>query len=264
VQRIGDNIWAHRIWAEGFVAASVVVFTSSRVFVIDTLTQPHDMEPVVDLVAERGGGRRVVVVNSHHHWDHVYGNAAFPGADIVAQRACPRLITAQTLSRSETVPLPPAEGVPLPSITFGDRLLYSDDEESVHLLHSPGHTEDSLVVYLERARLLVAGDTVEWPLPGLCLRDGLDTWVGTLRRLKQLPVEYVVPAHGPTMDKALIDANEYYLTGLYEAVAAAKAAGVGRSELDVPASRFLPEDEELNETYLHAHAANLAFAWDEV
>ena len=110
--------------------------------------------------------------------------------------------------------------------------------------------------------MLLGGDTVEWPLPGLRLRDGRDTWVATLRRLKQLPVEHVVPAHGPIMDKQLIDANERYLSGVYEAVAAAKAAGVGRGELDVPASLFLPEDEELNENYRLVHAANLVFAWD--
>lgn len=89
MQRIAENTWVHRIWAEGLIVASVVVFTASRVFVVDTLTQPDDMEPVRQLIAELGGGRRVVVVNTHHHWDHVYGNAAFPGVDIVAQRACP-------------------------------------------------------------------------------------------------------------------------------------------------------------------------------
>ncbi len=86
----------------------------------------------------------------------------------------------------------------------------------------------------------------------------------TLRRLKQLPVERVVPAHGPAMSKLIIDANERYVSGVYEAVAAAKARGVGRGELELPAARFLGEDVELDETYLHAHHANLVFAWDEV
>ena len=53
------------------------------------------MQPALDLLRERGGDRRVVVVNTHHHWDHVYGNAAFRDVDIVAQRGCPRLITAR-------------------------------------------------------------------------------------------------------------------------------------------------------------------------
>jgi cyclase len=264
VEELGRDIWVHRIVAEGFPTLSAVVFTATRAFVVDTLSRPQDMEPVLDLLREHGGGRRVVVVNTHHHWDHVYGNAAFHGVDIVAQRGCPRLITTQELSGTETIPLPPPEGVPLPTVTFGDRLLYTDEAEGVHLLHTPGHTEDSLVVYLEKARILLGGDTVEWPLPSFSQHDGRDAWVTTLRRLKQLPVERIVPAHGPAMGKQLIDANERYLTGVFDAVAAAKSRGVGRGELDLPAAQFLGEGVELDGMYLHAHRANLVFAWDEV
>ena len=114
----------------------------------------------------------------------------------------------------------------------------------MHLIHTPGHSEDSLVVFLAESRLLLGGDTVEWPLPNFCQRDGRDEWVRTLRQLKQLPVDLVVPAHGPAMGKQIIDANERYVAGVYEAVAAAKAAGAGRGELDLPPARFLADGVE--------------------
>ena len=82
---------------------------------------------MAEFVASAAGERRVVVVNTHHHWDHVFGNAAFAGVDIVAQRGCPRLIQAELQSGDESLRLPPPEGVPLPNVTFGDRLTYSDD-----------------------------------------------------------------------------------------------------------------------------------------
>lgn len=264
MERLCADIWLHNIMAGGYPTVSAVIFTANHVFVVDTLTCPQDMVAALDLIGDRSRNRRAMVVNTHHHWDHVYGNAAFPGVDIVAQRTCPRLITLQTLSGSETVPLPPSEGVPLPNITFGDRLVWNDAAESVLLLHTPGHTEDSSVVYLEKSRVLLGGDTVEWPLPNFSQRDGRDTWITTLRRLKQLPAERVVPAHGPVMGKAVIDANERYITGVYEAVAAAKTKGVGRGELDLPAALFLAEGVEVDDTYRHAHRANLVFAWDEV
>jgi glyoxylase-like metal-dependent hydrolase (beta-lactamase superfamily II) len=240
------------------------VLTQRRALVVDTLTGPDEMAPVLEFLASEAGDRRLLVVNTHHHWDHVFGNAAFPGADIVAQRACPRLIQAELQGGDESLRLPPSEGVPLPTITFGDRLTYSDESETVHLIHTPGHSEDSLVVFLAESRLLLGGDTVEWPLPNFGQRDGREDWVRTLRQLKQLPVDLVVPAHGPAMDKRIIDANERYLVGVYEAVAAAKASGTGRGELDLPAERFLAAGAVVDDVYRRAHRENLLWAWDEV
>jgi len=264
VEQLTANVWVHRIDAGGFPTVAALALTPTRAFVVDTLMRPQDMRPVLELLAARAGARRAVVVNTHHHWDHVYGNAAFPGFDIVAQRACPRLILAHADTANESVPLQPPEGVPLPTVTFGDRLTYSDEPESVHLIHTPGHSEDSLVVFLTGARLLFAGDTLEWPLPNFAQRDGKDVWIHTLRQLKQLPVALIVPSHGPAMGRALIDANERYVSGVYEAVAAAKKAGAGRNDLDLPASAFLDDDVVLDEVYMEAHRGNLVWAWDEV
>jgi glyoxylase-like metal-dependent hydrolase (beta-lactamase superfamily II) len=264
MQQLAPDVWTHSIDAEGFPTLTAVILTSRLVVVVDTLTGPRDMDPVVEFLDSEAAGRRRVVVNTHHHWDHVFGNAAFEGTDIVAQRGCPRLIQAELQGGDESFRLPPPEGVPLPNITFGDRLTYRDEAESVHLIHTPGHTEDSLIVFLAARRLLLAGDTVEWPLPSFCQRDGRKEWVGTLRQLKQLPVDLVVPAHGPAMDKRIIDANERYVLGVYEAVASAKAGGVGRSDLDLPAAGFLTDDVVVDDVHAAVHRENLLWAWDEV
>ncbi|MFA4965558.1 MAG: MBL fold metallo-hydrolase [Thermoleophilia bacterium] len=264
MEQLTDAVWVHEIVAEGFSTVCAVALTGSRAFVVDTLAGPADVEPVAALVRERAGERRVVVVNTHHHWDHVYGNAAFPGVDLVAQRACPRLLEAQLASADESLPLPPSAGVPLPNVTFGDRLTYVDEDEAVHLIGTPGHSEDSLVVFLAGAGILFGGDTVEWPLPNFSQRGGLEPWVTNLRRLKQLPLRLVVPSHGPAMDKHIIDANERYVAGVREAVTEAKRAGAARHELDLAAARFLDAGVELDEVYAGVHRANLVWAWDEV
>ena len=264
MKQLAANVWAHAIDAEGFPTLSAVIMTPRRVIVVDTLTGPRDVAPVAGFVAAEAGDRGLLVVNTHHHWDHVFGNAAFAGADIVAQRACPRLIQAELQSGDESLRLPPSEGVPLPTITFGDRLSFSEDGESVNLIHAPGHSEDSLVVFLSEGRLLFGGDTVEWPLPNFSQRGGAGEWVRTLRQLKQLSVDVIVPAHGPAMGKQIIDANERYIAGVYEAVAAAKAAGAGRGELDLPPAQFLGDGVAVDETYEKAHLENLRWAWDEV
>ena len=263
MEHLAPDIWTERVVAQGFPTVSAVILTPSKAFVVDTLTSPRDVQPVLGLLRQKSHGQRVVVVNTHHHWDHVYGNAAFHDADIFAHRACPRLMAAQRSSSDESVPPEPAEGVPLPGVLFGDRVTFDADPETVHLIHAPGHTADSIVVYAARAGILFAGDVLEWPLPSFCDRDAAETWVQTLRRLKQLPVDLVVPAHGTPRPKALIDDNERYIASVYEAVAEAKRAGTGRHELDLPAARFVPEGARVDPVYEAVHAANLTQAWDE-
>lgn len=264
MEELRRNVFVHRVVTMGFPTVSALVVTSSRAFVVDTLTRPQDMDPVLSALADVAVGRRRVVVDSHHHWDHVYGNAAFPTTDIVAQRSCPRLMKAQARSISEAVPAPPREGVPPPTITFGDRVTFAAEDECVHLIHTPGHSEDSLVVYLDSARVLIAGDTLEWPFPSFAQRDGSAAWIRTLRQLKQLPAELVVPGHGPAMGKELIDANERYVSGVVEAVAQLKSRGAGRHELDVPVAGLLAADVEVDKVYAAAHVENLEWVYEEV
>ena len=168
---LAPGVWAHVAHVEGFPTASVVVLTSRLALVVDTLSGPAEAAPVADFAASEASDGRVVV-NTHHHWDHVFGNSAFAGADIVPQRACPGLIEAQLRDGDESSRRPPPGGVALPNVVFGDRLTYEDAFGDEHLLHAPGHSEDSLVVFLPESRLLLGGDAVEWPLPDFCQRGG--------------------------------------------------------------------------------------------
>ena len=264
MEQLTDTVWLHGVVTHGFPVAAGVVLGHDRIFVFDTLDSPQAMAPVAEMLEGLAAGRRVVVVNSHHHWDHVYGNAAFGGHDIVAHRFCRRLIVAQVGSGGESVPPEPPEGVPLPSIGFGDRLRYEDQVAAVHLIHTPGHTEDSIILYVEQAEVLLGGDTLEWPFPALALRDGREVYLKTLRQLSQLPARLVVPAHGPVMGKEIIDANERYIEDLYAEVKALKRSGVDRAEADLPAESFAPAGAEIDETYRAQHRDNVEWVYDEV
>jgi glyoxylase-like metal-dependent hydrolase (beta-lactamase superfamily II) len=151
-----------------------------------------------------------------------------------------------------------------PSIGFGDRLRYEDQAATVDLLHTPGHTEDSIILYAEQPGVLLGGDTVEWPFPSLAMRDGEEVYLKTLRQLNQLPARQVVPAHGPVMGKEIIDANERYVEDLYGAVRGAKAAGVDRADVDLPAEAFVGEGVEVDDTYRGMHRENVEWAYDDV
>jgi cyclase len=248
----------------GFDTAAAVVLTATRAIVFDTLLSAQTMAPVRDLLGDVAGERRIVVVNSHHHWDHVWGNAAFRGCEIVAHNACPRLMIAQSRDTSPGLPPEPPEGIVLPTITFGDRLAFVEGTETVQLIHAPGHTEDSVALYLEAEGLLLAGDAAEWPLPTFDQRGGYDDYMRTLRLLRGLGAQTVVPSHGPPMDASIVDANERYIGELFAAVAEQKRKGATRDALELPVERFVGGDLILSDVYREAHRENLAWAYDEV
>ena len=263
VEQLSRDIWLRRVDAEGFPTVGAVVLTSHRAFVIDTLTQPADMAPALTLLREDDRSRRLVVVNTHHHWDHVYGNAAFVGEDIVAHDLCPGLMATQAAGFGAPAPPPPAEGVPPPTLTFDARLIYADGAEVVRLIHAPGHSEDSLVVFLDGARILFAGDALEWPLPSIGQNSRPGHWLATMAKLRELVAGLIVPSHGPAMGRELLDANERYLTGLVATVSAAKRAGARAGDLDLPATRFVAPGVEIDQLYHAVHAGNLTRVWEE-
>jgi cyclase len=267
MERLSDNVYVHTVSTHGFNVSCAVVVATGRVFVFDTLDSPQAMQPVRDLVDDLRGDRRVTVVNSHHHWDHVYGNAAFAGCDIIANQLCPHLMTASLpggADASVSAPPPPPEGVPLPTIGFGDRMHFDDPAGAVHLIRTPGHTADSIIMYLDEHNILFGGDTIEWPFPTFGLRDCEQTYLRTLRLLNQLPVKQVVPSHGPVMGKEVIDLNQRYIEDVYEVVRTIKAGGNERTQLDLPVDEFAPPGVEIPASYLKFHRENLEWAFDDV
>jgi len=87
--------------------------------------------------------------------------------------------------------------------------------------------------------LLLAGDTVESPLPVVPADSPLDRWIAQLQRwAADTRVQTVIPAHGAIGGRALITRNIAYLQALRD----------GRP-MNVP--------DDLDDFYRETHAANL-------
>jgi glyoxylase-like metal-dependent hydrolase (beta-lactamase superfamily II) len=94
---------------------------------------------------------------------------------------------------------------PLPGLTRllrdGERVTLGDRRFEV--LHTPGHSEDSMCLYCADERALFSGDTpVQIRTPGGAYPRSL-TW--SLQRLCGLPIETIYPGHG---DPLVRDARE--------------------------------------------------------
>ena len=102
-----------------------------------------------------------------------------------------------------------------PTRTFSDALEVDLGGLEVHLEHLPGHTADCAVAWIPDWGVLLAGDTVETPLP--VVNDGamVDAWARALRGWAARPgLELVVPSHGRIGGPDVVQETADYLEAL--------------------------------------------------
>jgi glyoxylase-like metal-dependent hydrolase (beta-lactamase superfamily II) len=173
------------------------------------------------------GARVHTLFNTHYHADQTGGNALFAraGAEIHAHT-----ITKQWLAADYYVPAddrwvkaPPREAVP--TVTFrgkGEMKAGSETIEYGYLLEA--HTRGDAYVFFRDSNVLAVGDVVS-PLRDPALDWFAGGWLGgradAMDDLLELADENtrIVPAYGPVMTRAQLQAERDMMTKLYDRTA---------------------------------------------
>lgn len=197
---------------------------SERALLVDTGMGFVPLRPVVESITNRP----VVVVNSHYHFDHVGGNHEFGDVRIHAAGVTPlsipplradlaaylahtdRALRAADSVRaadrdylhlfdvdSEPVPLPAAFDrtqwsvhPPTPTATISDDEVIDLGNRTVRVLHTPGHTPDSVCLFDDATGILFGGDTVNsGPIYAHEPDSDLDAFAASTARLASLKDE---------------------------------------------------------------------------
>jgi len=102
-------------------------------------------------------------------------------------------------------------GLIKPTHTFSDKLDVTIAGRRLQLIHSPGETDDQIVVWLPDERVLLPGDNVYKAFPNLYTirgtryRDVLK-WAATVGEMRRLGAQHLVPSHTrPVSGAAEID-----------------------------------------------------------
>jgi glyoxylase-like metal-dependent hydrolase (beta-lactamase superfamily II) len=203
---------------------SWLVEGSGSAVLIDSGLGIAPIRPVVEALSHRP----LRVVNTHHHFDHVGGNHEFSdisihhlGADLLDLAPPPEVISAYLrytralleaagarreddraylhllTADADPRPLPPGLDESnwriLPTratrlLSDGDRLALG--ERALTVLHTPGHSADSICLLDEREGLLFAGDTINTgPIYAQFPDADLDLLARSARRLAELESE---------------------------------------------------------------------------
>jgi cyclase len=265
-EEVMDGVWqfsgAHG-WGSGVNAVAIV--SGKRAVVVDNLYWPIDARRLFKRI-RRWGVELEALVNTHWHTDHTIGNCLFDcpiWAHVTGprylKRYWPKWVGGPRDKRAGGLRLK------LPDHLFQRRASLDLDGVELELVHVPGHTPDSIGVFLPDRRIFIAGDTV-MELPFVYFGDSLEE-IRSLRRIQRLRPKIILQGHGRPCSGSRLSGDIRYLQRIREQAGKARRAKLSRKEFrETPLEAVLPPARcrALPKGYAEAHRGNLEKVWNEM
>ena len=199
------------VLARGWLSSNVILARGADNTLIDTGYWTDQADTLAWVQAALGQAPLHRVINTHLHSDHCGGNAflkyVFPSLDISVSSLASHKV-AHWLADELTYDY---SGQHCPPFMYTSLLSPDDVTEFGHLqwqaIHSPGHDDDSVVLYNAEEKILISGDALwEHGFGILFTEAALDGQQQFLDTIAELDIRLVIPGHGlpfTTVDAAL-------------------------------------------------------------
>ena len=221
------------------------ILTSEGPVLVDTPLIPAEAREWSRIIAERNSKPVRYIINTDHHRAHCLGNQHF-NAPVVAhewawkemvgfsesfrQRVADRFRRRNPQAHQELQDL----RIVAPQIVVGDQMTLHVGERKIKLIHVGGHTPATILVYLAAERVLFTGDCYVNGYHPYMAQAKSKGWLDALQLIRRLPVDVIVPGHGPLATKEDTEILSAYIRKARRMVRQQLLAGKPRAEATTP------------------------------
>jgi metallo-beta-lactamase class B len=203
VMRINSSTYIHTSYlqTDGFGRVEcngLIIEDDGKVIVLDTPASKEASTELISFIKSRIGSEIQFVIPTHHHVD------CLGGLDVFHEHGISSLSTLQTQILAKE------DGRELPQSTFSMDTVLQVGSENLYLAYlGAGHTEDNIVAYYPKERVLFGGCLVKskGAGPGNLNDANIRSWPNTVNKVKDKfsLTTWVVPGHGHPGGKELLD-----------------------------------------------------------
>ena len=197
---------------------------------------------------------------------------AFCPAKCIAHEYCRRTLAkyGQQILRADQAQNPELAQVrvKLPEVVFErGTLSLHVGKKTITLLHTPGHSSDSISIYVREDKVLFAGDLV-MPVPYIVGGDR-QAMRASLQQISDLALDNIVQGHGSVLLRGEIpealETSYQYLDTIEQEVQEALDRGLPKSALNAARCRAVPQVPHSAQWHGRAlHQNNLVHLYDEL
>lgn len=245
-QELGDRVFRRRY--ESLDLNIGVIVGGEGVLVVDSRASHRQAQQLRDDLAALTDLPARWLLNTHYHWDHCWGNALFPEAQIWGHERCrSALIDEGEQARKKVLEwLPPEHHADVeeviitpPEHTFGLRHAIDLGGRVVEFRHvGLGHTDSDVLVRVVESGVMFAGDLIEEGAPPAFGDSFPLDWPETLDSVLDLSGSLVVPGHGDVVDRAFIETQQAELAAVAALARAEYVNGTPHDRVDLRNSPY--------------------------
>jgi len=239
MQQIAEHVYAETIYCGGNVGC---VVTDQGFIVIDTPLLPREARHWRDQLERLASLAVLYVINTDYREERILGNAFFDAPVVAHELTWERIrgygdaFWQQVANSLGSIDVEAAAEIdqlrlPLPQITFTERMILHKGSPEVRLIHFGGHTPATIAVYVPDDQVLFTGDNVVLDTLPVLTQADTQQWLQALTAIRKIRAETLVPGHGPLCDAAATQPLSEYIRLMRAQVRRHFQAGRSKSEL---------------------------------